>query len=107
MGGFEKCSIGSETLKYKSPIPIPAEKSIENHEKIVKSGFALGPPRRNLPYLPKAIQIEKTMKTFTPNINNQPVFSVIICEKSENSIRTFCPPKMDIKTKQRIMISEG
>ena len=80
IGGLEKCSIGSETLKYNNPIPIPAENSMENQENIVKSGRAFGPPKRNLPYFPKAIQSEKTMKIFTPRINNHPVLCVVVCE---------------------------
>ncbi len=58
IGGFEKCSIGSETLKYNSPIPIPAENNIENQEKREKSVRDLA-PKRILPYWLKAIQREK------------------------------------------------
>ena len=80
---------------------------MENQENRVKSGRAFGPPKRNLPYFPKAIQSEKTMKIFTPRINNHPVLCVVVCESFAKSAFTASPPRIATKTKQRIITKEG
>ena len=106
-GWLLKCVIGSETLKYKRPIPIPAENNIENQENILKSGLAFLPPSLIFPYLLNANQRHTTTKKFTPSIKSQPVFVVMVVAALSKKTKTSGPPKMATITKARINTMEG
>jgi len=53
-GGFIKCVTGLAILQKRSPIPIPALKSMANHERVLNSVLASFPPILIFPNLLKA-----------------------------------------------------
>jgi len=107
MGGTAKCVIGSETLKYINPIPIPAENNMANQESNVNSGFAFLPPNRCFPNFPNPITRLTIRKILTPKTNNHPKLEVMVCVRSSKNNRTGSPPPIATTTNNKISMIEG